>query len=119
MTRADSIVALLTLILLPFLYINYWGNGNQGEQLVIRAAGEDPQIYSLYENQRIEINGVLGTNIIEIENGQARFINAPCQNKQCILTGQLDKDGDIAACLPNGVSMQIQGRDKRFDAVNF
>jgi hypothetical protein len=119
MTRADSIVILLTLMLLPFLYINYWGNGNRGEQLVIHAAGEKTRIYPLHKNQHIEVNGVMGTNIIEIENGKARFINAPCQNKQCILTGRLDKDGDIAACLPNGVSIQIQGRDKRFDAVNF
>ena len=92
MTRADSIVALLTIALLIFLYTSYWGNGNQGEQLVIRTAGEEPQIYSLYKNQRIEINGVIGSNIIEIENGQVRFINAPCQNKQCILTGWLLKN---------------------------
>jgi hypothetical protein len=36
-----------------------------------------------------------------------------------VLTGWLREDGQMAACLPNGVTVQIVGRDNRFDAVNF
>lgn len=119
LTRADIAVILATLILLPSLYLHYWGNDSHGEQIVIRSSGQPAQYYSLYDNQKIHVNGPLGDNIIEIRDAQVRFIHSPCQGQQCIHTGWLNQDGQIAACLPNGVTVQVIGRDVRFDTVNF
>ena len=117
--RADYIVILFALVLLPWLYITFWGNNSYGEQVVIRSAGEPPHYYQLYENRRITIEGALGKSVIEIKDGQVRFIEAPCQNKLCILSGWLRHDGETAACLPNGVTVNVVGRNNRFDAINF
>ena len=117
--RADYVVIIFALLLLPYLYITYWGNGSYGEQVVIRSANQPVQYYSLYDNHQITIAGALGSNVIEIKNGQVRFIEAPCQNKICIHSGWLRHDGETAACLPNGVTVSVVGRNTRFDAINF
>lgn len=117
--RGDYFVILFALVLLPWLYLTLWGNGSYGEQVVIRSAGQPPQFYSLYDNRRITVPGGLGDNIIEIKDGQVRFIEAPCQNKVCIRSGWLRHDGETASCLPNGVSVSVVGRSERFDAINY
>ena len=80
---------------------------------------KEVELLRLYYRKQLEITGPLGTSIIEIRDRQVRFIDSPCRGKQCIMTGWLNKDGQLAACLPNGVTVQIIGRDQRFDAVNF
>lgn len=119
MTRADYLVVIATLIFLAWLYPYFWGNGSRGEQAVVRAVGQQATYYPLTENRRITVRGTLGNSIIDIHDGRVRFVDSPCQGKQCIHTGWLNADGQIAACLPNGVSVTVQGRDSRFDAVNF
>jgi hypothetical protein len=117
--RADYLVILFALLLLPYLYITLWGNGSYGEQVVIRSANQPPQYYPLYENRHITIAGALGKSVIEIKDRRVRFIEAPCQNKLCIHSGWLRHDGELAACIPNGVTVSVVGRDNRFDAINF
>ena len=119
MTRADAVAIALTLILLPYLYITFWGSSGQGEMVQIRVAEGEALSLPLDYNKRIEIEGVLGTSVIEIKDRQVRFIDSPCKEKQCVISGWLSKDGDTTACMPNGVSIQVVGRDNRFDAVNF
>ncbi len=119
MTLGDKIVIALALLFLPYLYVTFWGNSSQGEVVQIRSASSGDLSLPLDQNKRLEIEGALGNSIIEIKHRQVRFIDSPCQGKQCVLTGWLDKDGELAACLPNGVTVQIIGRNNRFDAVNF
>jgi hypothetical protein len=118
-TRADKLVIALAVLLLPFLYLQFWGNHSRGEVVQIRVAGGKDMILPLDQDKTIKVAGALGTSVIEIHNRQVRFIDSPCQGKQCVLTGWLREDGQMAACLPNGVTVQIVGRDNHFDAVNF
>ncbi len=119
MTLADKIVVALALLMLPFLYIEFWGNSSQGEVVQIRSINNATITLPLDQNKQLEIAGPLGTSIIEIKDRQVRFIDSPCKGKQCVMTGWLNKDGQLSACLPNGVTVQIIGRDQRFDAMNF
>lgn len=119
MTLADKIVVALALLMLPFLYIEFWGNSSQGEVVQIRSINNETITLPLDQDKQLEIKGPLGNSIIEIRDRQVRFIHSPCKGKQCVMTGWLNKDSQLAACLPNGVTVQIIGRDQRFDAVNF
>ena len=116
---ADKGVMLLAVALLITLYITLWGNSSSGEVAYISVADGDSLIVPLEQDERFEIRGKQGTSIIEVKNRQIRFIEGPCQGKQCVIAGWLQSDGQTAACLPNGISIQIKGRDSRFDAVNF
>ena len=119
MTRADYVVLGFVLLLLPWLYLTFWGNNSQGTLVQINIANGDSFTLPLDQNKRLEVTGVIGSSMIEIHDRQVRFVESPCQNKQCVHTGWLGSDGEMAACLPNGVSVQVKGRDNRFDSLNF
>lgn len=119
MTRADGVVILLAMALLPYLYLTYWGDGTRAERARILVAGKEFTSISLAKDQRLTIAGILGPSVLEVRGGKIRFINAPCRNKNCIHSGWLAVDGDFSACLPNRISVQLIGRAPRFDAINF
>lgn len=118
-TRADGVILLLALALVPYLYIHYWGNGAHGEQARIMVGGKEFARVPLYKAQRLEVPGALGVSVLEIKDGKIRFIASPCRGKQCVHSGWLGLSGEFAACLPNRISVQVVGREPRFDAINF
>lgn len=119
MTRADSVVLIFAFVLLPYLYFTFWGNTTAGQQARILVGGKEFAVVSLLENRRLEIPGSLGVSKLEVRAGKIRFLDSPCRNKQCVHSGWLAVSNDIAVCLPNRISVQIIGRDARFDAINF
>lgn len=119
LTRADSVILIAALALLAFLFIRFWGDATQGEQARILVGGREFSVVSLYKDQRLRIPGTLGISELEISAGKIRFIDSPCQGKQCIHTGWLALGGEVAACLPNRITVQVIGREPRFDAINF
>ena len=60
----------------------------------------------------IKIKTALGMNIVEIENGGVRIIDADCRDKICIKEGFKDKNGQTIVCLPNKFVVEIKGEDK-------
>lgn len=118
MTRADWVLLLALLAGLPWLYLQLW-SGNPGQQLAILAEGAPPRILPLHPDQELRIAGTLGESVVRIEQGRARFIASACSNKVCIQRGWIGEAGETSACLPNRVSIQVLGRDARYDAVNF
>ena len=119
MTRADWIVLLLAITLLPTLYLHYWGG--QGPATAVRISANDQQDITLplSDNRRLSVHGPLGDSVIEIHNGRVRFVSSPCRGKQCIHSGWLSHSGELAACLPNGIMVSVIGRKPRFDSINF
>lgn len=118
MTRADWVLLLALLASLPWLYLHFWSS-EPGQQLVILTETGPPRILPLYPDQELHIPGTLGDSTIRIEQGRARFTASACSNKVCIQRGWIAETGETSACLPNRVSIQILGRDARYDAVNF
>ena len=119
MTRTDYIVVILALCALPWLYIKYWSTDDTATNVIISTYDNKKIILPLSENKTINVKGPLGENIVEISDNKARFINSPCPNKICIHSGWLEDTNDVAACLPNGVSISIGNEHQEFDAINF
>jgi hypothetical protein len=105
--------------MLPFLYVRYWQAPVQGETAQIQVGTDKKMDVSLDIDRQFDIQGPLGTSIIEIHDGKIRFVNSPCRGKQCIHSGWLQHSGDFAACLPNHISVTIFGSDRVYDAINF
>ena len=119
MTRADWLLLLSVLLCLPLLYVHFWQPAGTANWLEI-LAGDDPgQVVAMAPDRQLEIDGPLGTSRIEIRDGRARFLSSPCRGKVCIHAGWLEHTGELTACLPNRVGIQLLGRHPRFDAVNF
>ncbi len=119
MTRADWTLLMLTLALLPLLYFALWRGHGTGEALEIWSPGHKPQVLSLARDRTVKVKGSQGTSVIEIRGHQARFIASPCSSKICIHAGWQKQAGEMAACLPNKVAIEILGRDRRYDSINF
>lgn len=78
-----------------------------------------PVDHPAWEDREFSIDGPLGTTVVEIRGGRARIVQSPCRRKLCIRAGWLDAAGDVAACVPNRVSVALLGGDPRFDAIGF
>lgn len=119
MTRADIIVVILAVALLPFLYMTYWGSSQQGDALRVMVDGKETMTVSLREDQHFTVHGPLGDSVIDIHQGKARFVSSPCRGKQCVHTGWLGQGGEFAACLPNRVSIAVIAEEQRYDSIVF
>ncbi len=74
---------------------------------------------NLSENEEKKI--VTGENssvVIVAENGKIYFQKSSCPDGVCVGSGELYKNGDFAACLPEKVIIKISGvKDKSPDAI--
>lgn len=118
-SKGDTVVFGLALFLLGAAFTTFWHSEGHGAEAVILVDGKRWARLNLFQNQEIHIPGPLGESHIQVQNGQARFINSPCPNKLCVHTGWISQGGENAICLPNQVSLHILGEDARFDSINF
>jgi hypothetical protein len=118
MTRADKAVLLGSLLALVALYAYLWTGSGPAEQVSI-ATSRGTQVFSLQRDRRVRVHGARGDSVIEIRHGRVRFAASPCGGKLCIHAGWLDRAGETAACVPNGVIVSLAGRDEQYDSINF
>lgn len=114
---ADLLVLVLAVGLVGWSYVHFW-QAEPAASLVVWVDGSREASLPLIESRTLEIEGALGTSRIEVAPGRARFLDSPCETKRCVHTGWIDQGGMVAACLPNRVSLHLQGRDRRYDAIN-
>jgi len=125
MKKGDLVVGsiVLLLIIISFAGVkiyNSLGSGN-GKIAVIRQNNiiiKTIDLDKLKESQEIKIDGDFHNTIL-LENGRIRFEDADCPDLVCVKTGWLDKNGQMAVCLPNKVSVKIEGSDEGLDGVAF
>ena len=55
-------------------------------------------------------------NIIKADQDGIRFTEADCPDLVCVKTGLLTRPGQVAACLPSGLIIKIEGADSDIDA---
>ncbi|MFP4017082.1 MAG: NusG domain II-containing protein [Halanaerobiales bacterium] len=98
----------------------------QEKVIVIQQADNNQQRIpnnSTYQEEPlyIEVNGPLGTSIIEAHNGKVRLKEAPPEDpeKICEKTGWIDQPGPMIICVPNQVSIWIEQKDSDLDGVSY
>lgn len=118
-TFADKLVLAVALLLLPVLYVHYWSDEGPAATVRIAASGQADVELPLSVDRRVTVHGPLGDSLIELKDGHVRFLSSPCRGQQCVHTGWLARAGELAACLPNGITVNVVGRGTRFDSINF
>lgn len=119
MTRADRLLLLSAICMLPLLYAQLWQDGATASHIRVQAGNAAPVTTPLAADRTLHVHGPLGDSVIEVNQGRARFISSPCAGQSCVHSGWLQAAGDMTACLPNRVSLQIVGVEPRFDSINF
>jgi len=94
-------------------------SGGAADKAIIRAGGKIFREVPLSRDQQIEVPGPLGTSIITIEKRRARISSDPSPRQYCVRQGWLQQAGEIAICLPNEVSVELAGSEKKYDSLNY
>ncbi len=114
----DWFIVLLGGLTVITLALKIW-NGDLADTAVIRSGGKIFSVVSLSKDQTINVPGPLGTSIISIDKRRARISSDPGPRQYCVRQGWLEQAGEIAICLPNQVSVELTGKRKRYDSLNY
>lgn len=118
MTHADKALLLLLLLGIGFLFRGYWSPPTQADSVAVTSE-QGRVVYSLDEARELHVHGPLGETRLQIADGQIRFVSSPCRHKICVRSGWHDHSGAIAACVPNRISLVLQGQQRELDAVSY
>ena len=114
----DYLVFVSGCLLAAFLAATLW-QGGAADKAVIRSGGKVFREAPLSRDQIIEAPGPLGVSRIAIHNRQARIAADPSPRQYCVRQGWLKQAGEIAVCLPNQVSVELSGKRKNYDSLNY
>ena len=112
------LIILITVVIVCISVIVYGGQGKAS--VVTNRTETGVKIYPLDRDATVRAEGPLGSTVIKISGGVVRVESSPCRDKLCILKGELEKNGDWTACMPNRVFIKIEGPgDAETDDVSY
>jgi hypothetical protein len=114
----DWVILLLGLLLTVWLAMTLW-QGSGADRAIIRSGGKTFREISLSRDQIIEVPGPLGISTVAIHNRQARIERDPSPRQYCVRQGWLSHAGEVALCLPNQVSVELSGPQRKFDSLSY
>lgn len=114
----DILVVLLGAGACVWSGMSLW-QGGAPDAAIVRAAGRVVAEADLGSARMIEVQGPLGTTVIEIEPGRARVAADPGPRQYCVRQGWLSRAGAVAICAPNQVSLTLTGRGADYDSLNY
>ena len=94
-------------------------SGAAGEAAVIRAHGAVVETLPLNRDRVLNVAGKLGPARVEVHAGRVRVASDPSPRQLCVRQGWLSRAGEAALCLPNQVSIEIQGAGRRHDTLAY
>ena len=73
----------------------------------------DGNVYELPLDQDTEltITTSLGTNVVQVQDGEVRVLEADCPNQDCVEMGFISSPGQQIICLPHELVVEISGGD--------
>ena len=114
----DLGVLLIGILAIVMLAAHFW-NGSTGDRLVIKRGGTVFLNASLARAFNVSVPGPLGVTKIEVLQQKARVLSDPGPRQLCVRQGWISRAGEVAICLPNQVSMEIVGRVRAYDSLNY
>jgi len=94
---------------------------NAGARVVVTAAGRVVFTAPLNQARTVALEGPLGMTEMEIAAGRVGILSSPCPNKTCIRMGKASHEGDVIACVPNGLIVRVEGdadRESEYDLIS-
>lgn len=118
LTLADGIVVALGAMLVVSLYVILWTPSGDATTAVIAAPGQTTTV-ELGGEGELDATGAIGTSTIRWDQRGIRFLRSPCKAQHCVHAGWLSRAGQVAACLPNGIIIELRSGGSRYDAIAF
>lgn len=92
---------------------------DRAEKAIVRSGGQIVGEYPLAQNRSLSVQGPLGTSLIVIHERRARVAQDPSPRQYCVKQGWLQRQGEMAVCLPNQVSVELAGNKKLYDSLSY
>ena len=89
-----------------------------GQSIQVMRNGDAIYRAPLDRDVKAELPGPLGTTHLEIHDGAARVVSSPCPYKVCISMGEISRQNEIIACVPNRLLVKVVGADAVDTAVD-
>ncbi|MDK9723692.1 MAG: NusG domain II-containing protein [Sterolibacteriaceae bacterium MAG5] len=93
--------------------------GGPAEKAVVKRDGAVVAELPLNISKRIEVQGALGTSVIEVQPGRARVAADPGPRQYCVKQGWLTQANAVAICAPNHVTLALVGATGGYDSLNY
>lgn len=114
----DWLTLLASLLLVLLLFQTLW-QSQGASKLRIRQGDTVYATLSLDQKRTLHLHGPQGETEIVIDHGRVRFLRAPCNSQYCVHQGWLTRAGQVAICLPNQISLELLGKRKSYDSLNY
>ncbi len=109
---ADIAFIVITLIVAVAIGIGLWvstraGATDEGPVAVVQNTEGLYEVLPLSEDTTLVVESALGTNVIEVADGQVRCVEADCSNQVCVNTGWVSEPGQMIVCLPHQLTVEV------------
>ncbi len=118
MTSADKLLVILVLLAIGILFRQQWTPPRHAHSVTITSP-DGHQNHPLSEDQLLQVEGKKGSSELEIASGAIRFLASPCRHKICVRSGWHRRAGAVAACVPNRISVVLNGRQGELDGISY
>lgn len=115
------IIVIIFAVILGTVFIRFYYNNNSEKIATIKQNNKvlkSINLSTVTKAEEFKITG-LYTDVILIESGRIRFKEADCPDKVCVKTGWLSRNGEMAACIPNRIVIEITGEKSKVDGVAY
>ena len=120
MKRNDLILigTLLGIAVVLFLAMFFIKRNTVNGEAVVLIEGEEYGRYPLSEDCVVELPGLLGNNVLTIQEGSAYMSAAVCPDKICMDFGKIHYNTEMIVCRPGSIVVIIEnGEASNLDAV--
>ena len=108
LTFADRLV-LYALVGAALVLLITGGGRGHGATVRITGDGGFEHLAPLGSDAMVEVEGPLGTTVIEVADGEARVLSSPCPHELCVKMGAVGTPGRAVVCVPNKVVVTVVG----------
>lgn len=119
--RGDMLVAAIYLLAVGCITFFIFDTNSTGVEVEIKTAS-NTFLYQLNKNTELTFDGPLGETLVSIQDERVFVTDSPGPLKICIKRGEIYKQGQWLACLPNKIFIRIVPKKQgpaSLDAISF
>lgn len=109
MKKRDLLLILGIVVAIAATYVVFVMVKPEARVAVVRVDGQVVKRLPLDNNAQYAIDQGEKHNLVVIESGKAFMEEASCPDKVCINQGKKHRSGQSIVCLPNKVSIELEG----------
>ncbi len=98
---------LLVLVAIPVILLSNGPDGGTADSATVVAVGGEDFTVPLDGDSTLTVEGLLGTMVIETEEGRIRVVSSPCPGQHCVMRGWVSTSGDAVICVPSEVYVRV------------